>query len=604
MNRVTDARGDYELLRSVWRHLSRRRHRQFYALFALLILGATAEIVSLGAVLPFVAILTSPKRVFKIHFVAHIAQSWGINSPTGLVLPLTIAFGGAALASGSIRMLLSWASIRFAYASGADISIEVYRRTLYQPYSVHVARNSSDVISGITQKVDGVVEVLNHIFLLLTSAVVLLAIMGTLLAIDPVIAAVATVSFGMSYGSIAWLSRRRLHRNSRRIANEQTRVLKALQEGLGGIRDVLLDGTQPLYCDIYTRADAPLRRAQGNNFFIAASPRFAMEAVGMILVALLAYSLRLRPGGIGAALPVIGAVALGAQRMIPALQQGYHAWATIVGRRVSVAMTLHLLDQPVATELFRPPPRPMGFVREIRFESVRFRYSEEGPWVLDGVGFAIPRGARVGIVGGTGSGKTTTLDLLMGLLLPTAGTIEVDGAPLQGELIRAWQRTIAHVPQAIYLADASIAENIALGTPPDAIDMDRVRRAARRAQIAEFIESRAEGYAATVGERGVRLSGGQRQRIGIARALYKEAGVLIFDEATSALDTTTEQSVMRAIDDLDRDLTILLIAHRLSTVRRCDVIMELGQGRMIAHGTYDELLECSPTFRRMALAAS
>jgi len=604
MKRATDGGGDYELLGSLWSHLSRKRHLQFLALMGLLVVGAAAEVVSLGAVLPFVAILTSPQSIFKIHLVTRIVRSWGINTPAELVLPLTIAFAGAAVVAGAIRMLLSWAGVRFAYASGTDISIEVYRRTLYQPYSVHVARNSSEVISGITHKVDGVVEVLNHLFLLLTSAVMLLAIMATLLAIDPLIAAVATVSFGASYGCIAWLFRRRLHRNSRSIAKEQIRVLKALQEGLGGIRDVLLDGTQPLYCDIYIRADAPLRRAQGNNFFIAASPRFAMESAGMILIAALAYSLRLRTGGIGAALPVLGAVALGAQRLIPALQQGYNAWATIAGRRASVATTLDLLDQPMAAELLRSPPLQLEFVREIKFDSVRFRYSQDGPWVLDGVSFAVPRGARVGIVGGTGSGKTTTLDLLMGLLSPTDGTIEVDGAPLRGERIRAWQRTIAHVPQSIYLADASIAENIALGTSPDAIDMDRVRRAARRAQIADFIESGSEGYAATVGERGIRLSGGQRQRIGIARALYKEASVLIFDEATSALDTTTEQSVMRAIDDLDRDLTILLIAHRLSTVRHCDVVMEMGQGRMIAHGTYDELLECSPTFRRMALAAS
>jgi len=324
----------------------------------------------------------------------------------------------------------------------------------------------------------------------------------------------------------------------------------------------------------------------------------------MILIALLAYSLSLRPGGIGVALPVLGAVAFGAQRLLPALQQGYGAWATIAGKRASVATTLDLLDQPIAAELLRPPPRRVELVREIRFDSVRFRYAADGPWVLDGLSFAIRKGARVGIVGGTGSGKTTTLDLLMGLLLPTAGTVEVDGVPLGGETTRGWQRVIAHVPQTIYLADASMAENIALGTPPEAIDMDRVRRAARRAQIADFIESGADGYAAKVGERGIRLSGGQRQRIGIARALYKEAGVVVFDEATSALDTTTEQSVMQAIEDLDRDLTILMIAHRLSTVRHCDVIMELGRGRVIACGTYDELLERSASFRRMALAGS
>jgi ATP-binding cassette subfamily B protein len=206
----------------------------------------------------------------------------------------------------------------------------------------------------------------------------------------------------------------------------------------------------------------------------------------------------------------------------------------------------------------------------------------------------------VGFVGSTGSGKSTTLDLLMGLLPPTEGALLVDGQPLTGRYLRAWQRTIAHVPQNIYLADTTLAENIAFGVPKVDIDAERVKQAARQAQVADFIESRPEGYEAFVGERGIRLSGGQRQRIGIARALYKQASILVFDEATSALDNATEQSVMDAIDGLDRDLTILLIAHRLTTVRHCDMIVELENGKVVAEGTYERLLESSPSFRAMA----
>jgi ATP-binding cassette subfamily B protein len=230
---------------------------------------------------------------------------------------------------------------------------------------------------------------------------------------------------------------------------------------------------------------------------------------------------------------------------------------------------------------------------------VRFRYAPDAPWVLDDFNLTIRKGARVGLVGSTGSGKSTALDLLMGLLMPTQGELLVDGEPIVGERIRAWQNTIAHVPQSIFLSDASLCENIAFGVPRNAIDLERVKQAARRAQIAEFIESRREGYEARVGERGIRLSGGQRQRIGIARALYKQASVLVFDEATSALDNATEQSVMNAIGGLDRDLTILLIAHRMSTVRRCDCIVELGAGRVVAQGTYEHLFESSPSFQKM-----
>jgi len=591
------------LLVRLWHHLSRRRRRQFGMLMGLMLVSAFVEVVSLGAVLPFLGILVAPEHVFNHPTVADMAQAWGITSADQLVLPLTVAFAAAALIAGAIRILLLWASTRLAFASGADLGIEVYRRTLYQPYRVHVARNSSEVISGITNKVNGVVfGVLLPLLTLVSSTVLLVAIMLALIAIDPMVASVAAVGFGASYALITWKSRRRLQRNSQRIAYEQTQVVKALQEGLGGIRDVLLDGTQPVYCDIYRQADHPLRRAQGNNVFIGGSPRPAMEALGMVLIAALAYALSRQVGGIATALPVLGALALGAQRLLPALQQIYGAWAGIAGNHASLADTIELLDQPLPAELLQPVPAPLLFQDAVRFDAVRFRYANDGPWVLGGLNLTIPKGARVGFVGSTGSGKSTTLDLLMGLLMPTEGELLVDGQPISGNRLRAWQRSIAHVPQSIYLADTTLAENIAFGVPPEAIDLDRVQQAARQAQIADFIESRPEGYNAFVGERGIRLSGGQRQRIGIARALYKQASVLVFDEATSALDNATEQSVMDAIEGLSSDLTILLIAHRLTTVRRCDTIVELEHGRVVAQGTYEQLIERSPSFRRMARA--
>jgi len=565
-----------------------------------MLVSAFAEIVSLGAVLPFLGVLTAPERVFSYPVVAEMAQVWGITSADQLVLPITVGFALAALIAGGIRLLLLWANTRLAFASGADLSIEVYRRTLYQPYRVHVSRNSSEVISGITQKVSAATSVLMSLLVLVSSSVLFLSVMLTLLAIDAVVATTAAIVFGASYGAITWLSHRRLRRNSQRIAREQTKVVKTLQEGLGGIRDVLLDGTQPLYCDTYRQADQPLRYAIGDNAFIGQGPRYAMEALGMMLIAALAYGLGRQPDGFGAAVPVLGALALGAQRLLPVLQQIYLGWANIVGSHASLADILELLDQPLPAETHLPVAKPLSFQSDIRFDGVRFRYRDDAPWVLDGLNLIIPKGARVGFVGSTGSGKSTTLDLLMGLLEPTQGQILVDNQPISGERLRAWQRTIAHVPQSIYLADATLAENIAFGIPRDAIDMTRVIQAARHAQIADFIEGLPEGYQSPAGERGVRLSGGQRQRIGIARALYKQASVLVFDEATSALDNATEQGVMDAIQGLDRDLTILLIAHRLTTVYRCDTVVELGYGRVVAQGTYEQLLQQSQSFRNMA----
>jgi ABC-type multidrug transport system fused ATPase/permease subunit len=345
-----------------------------------------------------------------------------------------------------------------------------------------------------------------------------------------------------------------------------------------------------------------LRLAMGNNIFMAGSPRFAMEAIGMVLIVALAYSLSLQPGGAASALPLLGALALGAQRLLPALQQSYSAWAGIAGSRTALAETLAFLEQPLPEGVLEQQLQPLGFKDKICFEGVSFYYANNDRLVIDNLNLVIPRCARVGIVGGTGSGKSTMLDLLMGLIEPTQGNVRVDGVSITGQNRRAWQRVIAHVPQTIYLADTTLAENIAFGVPRSAIDMRRVREAARQAKIADFIESRPEGYDAFVGERGVRLSGGQRQRIGIARALYKQASVLIFDEATSALDNATEQEVMSAIAELDRDLTVVIVAHRLTTIKHCDSIVELSNGRLVAQGTYDQLLKCSASFRHMALA--
>ena len=569
----------------------------------LMFVSAAAEVLSLGAVVPFIGVLTAPELAFRNRFIAAAAHAWGVHSAAQLVLPLAVAFAVAAVGSGAIRMAFLWASTRLTFAAGADLSIEVYRRTLYQPYPVHVARGSSEVISGLTNKTGTtVLGVMLPLMTLISSAVVLVAVMLALLAIDASVALVAAVGFGGSYWLITLLFRRRLQLNSRRVADEYTRVVKTLQEGLGGIRDVLLDGTQEAYCLAYRQADLVFRVAQGENVFIGQSPRYVMESLGMVLIAVLALGLSRRSGGVAAALPMLGALALGAQRLLPTLQQSYSAWANIAGSHAALADTVELLEQPVSAHLLSPPPAPLPLREAIRFQAVRFRYSADGPWVLDGVDLSIPKGARVGLVGGTGSGKSTALDLMMGLLTPVAGEILIDGEPLAGERVRAWQRTIAHVPQNVFLADTTLAENIAFGIPRDRIDMERVRLAARNAQIAEFIEGGARGYDARVGERGVQLSGGQRQRIGIARALYKKATVLVLDEATSALDNLTERAVMNAIETLDRGLTIVLIAHRLTTVQHCDAIVELRQGQIVAQGRFEQLLESSQTFRQMAHA--
>jgi len=541
--------------------------------------------------LPFLGVLTVPDRVFVHPAAQPFIEFLALKEPKDLLLPLTIVFGLAALLTGAMRLALLWASTRLSFAAGADLSISIYRRTLYQPYATHAARNSSEVISGISGKAnDMIYSAIMPVLTLVSSSIMLVMILVALLAVDPFIALAAFGGFGLIYALIIRLTRKRLLIDSQRIARESTHVIKALQEGLGGIRDVLIDGTQPIYCQIYRDADLPLRRALGNNMFIGQSPRYGMEALGMLLIATLAYVLAQQPDGIAKAIPVLGALALGAQRLLPVLQQAYGAWSAVRGGQASLQDALELLDQPLPDYAGRAPAEPLPFRQQIALKQLSFRYSPQALWVLNKLDLIIAKGSRVGFIGTTGSGKSTLLDIVMGLLQPTQGTLEIDGQPITTANHRAWQAHIAHVPQAIFLADSSIEENIAFGVPKDRIDPLRVRLAARQAQIADIIETWPEQYKTFVGERGIRLSGGQRQRIGVARALYKHADVIIFDEATSALDNETEQAVMQAIEGLSENLTVLIIAHRLSTLKNCTQIVELGDGGIKRVGTYQEIV--------------
>jgi ATP-binding cassette subfamily B protein len=384
----------------------------------------------------------------------------------------------------------------------------------------------------------------------------------------------SAAGFGACYVLIAWGLHARLSEQGKIIARNQTSLVQILQEGLGGIRDVLLDSTQGFYATLYRKTDRPLRVAQGNNLFMSGAPRYLIESLGMIFIAGLAFGLS-QKGGLATALPVLGALALGVQRMLPALQQGYNSWSLLVGNQAALADILGFLEQPLS-EKTRQTKKALPFHDTIMLRDISFRYGPELPVVLTIPSLTIPKGACVGIVGETGCGKSTFLDLIMGLLTPSKGGLFVDGRLVQDAA--AWQKNIAHVPQAIYLADSSIAENIAFGIPREEIDLVRVRKAARQANIAETIESLPEGYDTKVGERGVRLSGGQRQRIGIARALYKEASLLILDEATSALDSETERAVMEEVEKLRDDLTILIVAHRTSTLDSCDFVLKVAQG--------------------------
>lgn len=580
------------LFERLWQQISLRRRKQLGLLVIIMVLASFAEVISIGAVLPFLGVLVAPERMFENPLAQPLVNILGLTAANQMLLPLTMLFILAAVFSGAMRLILLWAQTRVGFAIGADFSIQIYQRTLYQPYSVHVARNSSHVIAGISGKTNSVIgSTLLPLISIISSSFILITVLVALIIIDPVVALAAFGGFGAIYGVVVFATKKRLARDSRRVSHESNQVIKALQEGLGGIRDVLIDGTQTSYCQIYRDADLPLRKAQASIQIIGQTPRYLVESLGIVLIAILAYELTRHESGVVGAIPVLGALALGAQRLLPILQHIYSCWINIRGGQASLHDVLELLGQPLPEYVDHPLPAPIAFNKSIQLEQVSFHYAADAPWVLRGIDLQICKGSRVGFMGTTGSGKSTLIDLVMGLLQPTEGRLVIDGVAITAQNHRAWQAHIAHVPQTIFLADTSIAENIAFGIPSDQIDMGRVKEVARQAQIAETIESWSQQYDTFVGERGIRLSGGQRQRIGIARALYKRANVIIFDEATSALDNDTERAVIQAINQMGHGITILMVAHRLSTLQTCDQIIELEHGRVKRAGSYETIIE-------------
>jgi ABC-type multidrug transport system fused ATPase/permease subunit len=582
------------LIWRLWGHIRYLRRWQLLTLTLLTLLGAIAELVSLGMVIPFLGILTAPDQAFSYAIVQPVVSWLGLSEPRQLLLPLTIMFATSAIIAGLLRLALLSSQMRLCNSIGNDLGCDIFRRTLYQPYRVHVARNSSEIVTVLMTKINTVVYfILIPLISIFTSSIIIFAVIIFMFFVDFRLTMIATISFGLLYAIVVFITKMNLIKNSQMVSINQSHVTKITQESLGGIRDILIDGLQEIYLKMYQKADFQLRKALSNIGIIGGAPRPIIEALGIVLIAFIAYFLMTRSKETLSIVPLLGVLALASQRLLPLVQQIYAGWASIMGGKNSLKDVLALLDQPLLISSSTSLMERVTLKHKISLVDIHFRYSSDGPWVLRGVNLEIQRGSKIGFIGGTGSGKSTLLDLIMGLLSPTSGFIEVDGGRLNQATHRAWQSRIAHVPQSIYLTDATIAENIAFGVPPDQINMTRLTEVAKKAKISDLIESWTSGYQTYVGERGIRLSGGQRQRIGIARALYKTAEVVIFDEATSSLDNETEKEVMDAVNALgsDRDnLTLIIVAHRLTTLKGCDQIIELSDGIITRVGSYNQII--------------
>lgn len=544
-----------------------------------MVIGAMAELLSLGALVSFLSMISEPGRIERFHILGRFFELIGADTPQSVLYVSTAIFALAVLVAAGLRLLLLRRTYSFIFGISYEIAVRLYVDTLNRPYIYHTQRNSSEVLAAINKAQ----VVTGEIFLPLMQAFVAIVIASFIVAglvwLDPLLALISGTVFALIYLLTSSLSRVQLQRNGKIAAKMQVIRVQAIQEGLGGIRDILLDRSQPVFIEVYEHAEAQLRDSRAALGFAAQAPRFVVESLGMIVVAVAACVLASGAGGFADAVPLLGALALGAQRLLPLFQQIYSAWAMTTGNRQTMNDLLDLLRS-------RTLPAPSGreaisFERALELDHVGYRYDGTEREALADICIKIPHGARIGIAGRTGSGKSTLMDIIIGLLEPTEGEIRVDGMALTSANRDAWQRNIAHVPQSIFLSDASIAENIAFGVRKAEIDRERLVRAAEQAELVDVIAGLPDGYDTRVGERGIQLSGGQRQRIGIARALYKQASVLVFDEATSALDNETEAAVMRAINRLDRKLTLLVIAHRLTTLEGCDEVIRLEGGRIV-----------------------
>jgi ABC-type multidrug transport system fused ATPase/permease subunit len=491
-----------------------------------------------------------------------------------------------------------------------SISRRLLAHYLAQPYEFFLGRHSGDMSTNILAEAQQVVgQFLRPLAELISATLTVVAVVVTLVIADPVVATATIGIFVTVYGGVLAVTRHYVRTMGRRRAQANAERFRIAGEALGGVKDVKLLGREPDYLDRYNGPSWDMAHAQSGVMVLSQAPRFAIQIVafgGIIVLCLIL----LDPEGLherealGGLLPLLGLLAFAGQRLMPELQKLYQSITLITAGTAALDRVHADLFGGADAQVDRSRPAPLGLARKLELDGVTYTYPNASRAGLCDVGLTLRAGERIGVVGASGAGKTTLADVILGLLAPQSGEIRADGTAITPETLRAWQQTVGYVPQDIFLTDASLSENIALGLPSEEIDEGKVERAARIAQLHDFAMAELpNGYATVIGERGVRLSGGQRQRIGIARALYHDADLIVFDEATSALDNLTEREVMASIEALPGDKTILMIAHRLSTVKVCDRIVVMEAGRVEDVGAWPDLIARNPAFRKLAEAA-
>jgi len=579
--------------------------RQLLALSLAMLATAVLQLAGVTSILPFVNLLTHPEVVTEDTLYARAYDYLGFDGFQSFALAFGVVVLALLVLGNAFIVLTQWLITRRTWQLQSDLSSRLLATYLAQPYTAHIQRNSSEYSRNILQETaqlaQGVVRPVLSLFAAILTAA---ALSGLLIWINPGLSAAVAVVLAAAYGLIYFGLRPRMQRLGTERLDANAERFSAVNEAFGSVREVKVLHKESHFLDRYTRAARHFARSMADYQLLQQIPRYGIEALAFGTVVLVALYLLRAPGGVSGALPVISVFAVAAYRLLPAFQQIFQGISTLRFNRAAVAAVCRDFDQARADgpdALPAGPVEPLPYEQTIRLREVCFRYPGARSHALDKVSLEIPRNSFVALAGATGAGKTTLADLILGILPPESGEIAIDDVVLNDENRRAWQANLGYVPQDVYLADDTIAANIAFGEARGERDPASIRTAAERAHVHEFIEQELpHGYNTRVGERGVRLSGGQRQRIGIARALYRDPAVLILDEATNALDNATESAVHNAIMAARQDRTIIVIAHRLHTITDCDRIFLLDQGRLEAVGSYRQLEHHSPEFRRLA----
>jgi ATP-binding cassette subfamily C protein len=599
-----------ETIKTFFDLLTSHERRKLYLLFCAVFVMAGLEVVSVGSILPFLQVAADPASVHENVYLSWTYETFGFTDSHTFLIALGLAALTALVVSNAFIVLTTWALFRYAWGRNHALSWRLLRSYLHRPYGYFLTRNSAELGKNVLEEVKEIVSgMLIPGLRGISKGIVALLIICFLLFIDPVMALMVLTILGSAYTGIYLLVKKRLDAYGERRVETNAERYQFVSEAFGGIKQVKLRGKENAFLEQYKEPSKWYSRYVARSKIIRRTPRYVLEAVAFGGIILIAVYLVAVQKNIQQVIPTLGLYAFAGYRLMPALQQAFKG---VASARFNLAalekLREGLRDGVVSGSDVRfngnqeQKDQSLKLDDRLVLDGVHFTYPGAEEAAIRDLSFTIPARTTVGFVGKTGSGKTTTVDIILGLLRPQEGTISVDGVPLRDDTLHRWQRNIGYVPQSIYLSDDTIARNIAFGVPKQEIDMDAVRDAARRAHIYDFVEKELPNrWETVVGERGVKLSGGQQQRLGIARALYHNPSVLVFDEATSALDQATEASVMEAIYELEGDHTMLMIAHRLSTVKRADNIVMLDQGQKVGEGTYKDLKENNPRFQSMAL---